>query len=60
MTRLIYRGHAIREASAAPQTLAAQMRKPELVYRGVLHDGTHPVDPAPRDRTLVYRGYRFA
>ena len=60
MTKLIYRGHEVREADRAPQSLADQMRKPELFYRGVAHDGTHPIEPAQRERRLVYRGQRFA
>ncbi len=60
MTRLIYRGQPIREAASAPQTLAEQMRKPVLVYRGVVHDGTRPLATEPRERNLVYRGHRFA
>lgn len=60
MIRLFYRGHETREAAAAPQSLAEQMRKPVLVYRGVVHDGTCPLAPEPRERNLVYRGQRFA
>ena len=39
MTKLIYRGHDVKDASQVRQTLADQMRKPHLVYRGVAHDG---------------------
>lgn len=60
MTKLIYRGHEVKDAPEVRQSLADQMRKPHLVYRGVPHDGTHPVAPAQRARRLVYRGYRFA
>lgn len=59
MTKLIYRGHEVKTA-AVRQTLADQMRKPTLFYRGVAHDGTHPIEAAGRERRMVYRGHRFA
>ena len=59
MTRLIYRGHDVKTVEVR-QTLADQMRKPALVYRGVAHDGTHPIEPEGRARRMVYRGHRFA
>lgn len=60
MTKLIYRGHEVKDAPEVRQSLADQMRKPHLVYRGVAHDGTHPAEPAQRERRLIYRGHRFA
>ena len=60
MTKLIYRGHEVKDAPQARQTLADQMRKPHLVYRGIAHDGTHPVEIETGTRHLVYRGHRFA
>ena len=61
MTKLLYRGVAYETGAKAPQTLAEQMKRPVLTYRGVEHDGERPVEAAPRaDVPMFYRGHRFA
>lgn len=61
MTKLLYRGVAYENAEKPTQTLADQMQRPELTYRGVAHDGERAIDPAPaRDIPMFYRGQRFA
>lgn len=61
MTRLFYRGFEHETQVKPAQTLAEQMRRPVLTYRGVEHDGEQPVTPAPsREIPMFYRGQRFA
>lgn len=61
MPKLIYRGVPVIKADAPSQTLAEQMKRPELFYRGVAHDGERPVaQPSKSKDDLVYRGARFA
>ena len=61
MTKLLYRGVAYDKAEAPTKTLADQMKRAELTYRGVEHDGVRAADPAPkRDIPMFYRGQRFA
>lgn len=61
MTKLLYRGVAYEKAGKPAQTLAEQMQRPELTYRGIEHDGERAIEPAPtRDVPMFYRGQRFA
>lgn len=61
MTKLLYRGVAYETGAKTTQTLADQMKRPALTYRGVEHDGERATTPAPtRDIPLFYRGQRFA
>lgn len=61
MTNLLYRGVAYDKAEKPVKTLADQMKRPELTYRGVEHDGERAVTPAPaREVPMFYRGQRFA
>ncbi|MEO0608725.1 MAG: hypothetical protein AAFY82_10890 [Pseudomonadota bacterium] len=61
MTNLLYRGVAYDKADKSAQTLADQMKRPELTYRGVAHDGERAVDPSSaREIAKFYRGQRFA
>ncbi|MDJ0921447.1 MAG: DUF4278 domain-containing protein [Henriciella sp.] len=58
MTKLMYRGVAYDTEQKPAPTLAEQMRKKDLVYRGIAHDGVRPVETAPAFEH-VYRGVRF-
>ena len=61
MTKLLYRGVAYETGAKAPQTLADQMKRPALTYRGVEHDGERAIEATPqRDIPMFYRGHRFA
>lgn len=60
MTQLVYRGVPVVKREAAAQTLADQMRKPSLVYRGVAHDGERAVEPTRNNEDLIYRGAKLA
>ena len=61
MTQLIYRGVPVQKNQEATQTLADQMRRPTLIYRGVEHDGERAIEPQHTKREdLVYRGVRLA
>ena len=61
MSDLNYRGvEHTGEQEQRTQTLADQMRRPELVYRGVEHDGERPTERAPKKEALIYRGVRLA
>lgn len=61
MTKMIYRGVAYEAGAKSAQTLAEQMKRHELVYRGVEHDGERATPAAPRaDIPLFYRGLRIA
>ncbi|MEM9739718.1 MAG: hypothetical protein AAF829_07595 [Pseudomonadota bacterium] len=62
MKTLIYRGVAHTGAvKAKTQTLADQMSKPELTYRGIEHDGERATPVARKETVgLVYRGASFA
>jgi len=61
MTQLVYRGVAYTRTQDAPKTLAEQMKKGDLVYRGVAHDGERPVTEAPtKTYGLIYRGVQLA
>ncbi|MEM7777718.1 MAG: hypothetical protein AAF732_19165 [Pseudomonadota bacterium] len=61
MTKLIYRGVAF-DTDQAPAEERV-IRRPELVYRGVAHNGIRPIERTSGTdvRTLlVYRGQRLA
>ena len=61
MTNLVYRGIThTGEKETRTESLADQMRRPELVYRGVEHDGIRPTEASTNKEELVYRGARFA
>lgn len=60
MADLIYRGVAHKPAAPKTETLADQMRRPTLIYRGVEHDGTRPIETDRKQKELIYRGVRFA
>lgn len=61
MTKMMYRGVAYETGQKPVQTLADQMKRPVLTYRGVEHDGEKPVQTAvDRDVPLFYRGHRYA
>jgi len=61
MAQLIYRGVPVQNNQEATQTLADQMRRPTLIYRGVEHDGERAIKPQHTKREdLVYRGVRLA
>mgnify|MGYP001793331305 CR=1 FL=1 len=58
MTKLMYRGVAYDAEQKPTRSLAEQMRKKDLVYRGTAHDGVRPTETAqPFDH--VYRGVRY-
>ncbi|MBB35325.1 MAG: hypothetical protein CME88_03145 [Hirschia sp.] len=59
MTKLIYRGSDVHRAQKQ-KTLAEQMRRFSLIYRGLKHDGEHATQPAPDRHDEVYRGAHFA
>lgn len=60
MTTMTYRGVSY-SPKATTQTLAEQMRKPALTYRGVEHDGERAIETRKADTGfLMYRGARFA
>ncbi len=61
MAQLVYRGVPYAETPKARQSLADQMQRPNLTYRGIHHDGERAVEPQTRnDVPLVYRGHRYA
>jgi len=60
MAELIYRGAPVKAQAQETQTLADQMRRPTLIYRGLEHDGHHPVEPTTKKEVLFYRGVRLA
>ena len=61
MTKLLYRGVAYETGAKPTQTLADQMKRPVLTYRGIEHDGERAVETAPaREVPMFYRGQRFA
>jgi len=61
MTTMTYRGVSYTPKTETTQTLAEQMRKPVLTYRGVEHDGERAIETRKADSgLLLYRGARFA
>ena len=61
MAKLVYRGIVHETGQKPVQTLAEQMRRPVLTYRGVEHDGEQAIEAAPIERRPVfYRGYQHA
>jgi len=60
MAELIYRGVPVRAATQETKTLADQMRRPTLIYRGVEHDGHRPIEKAAKKADLIYRGVSMA
>jgi hypothetical protein len=60
MTRLTYRGVSYDPHQAPSQTLAEQMRRSDLVYRGIEHDGKVAKPVASHAHGHVYRGVRYA
>ena len=60
MAELIYRGVPVKPAAPETKTLADQMRRPTLIYRGIAHDGERPVEPATRKEDMIYRGVSLA
>lgn len=58
MTKMMYRGVAYDIEQKPAQSLAEQMRKNDLVYRGTHHDGERATDVA-QPFEHVYRGVRF-
>jgi hypothetical protein len=61
MAKLVYRGIVHETGQKPVQTLAEQMRRPVLMYRGVEHDGEKAIEAAAVERRPVfYRGYQHA
>lgn len=60
MTKLVYRGVEYTTGAERKVTLADQMRRHDLVYRGVAHDGEAPRKVDARGYDHVYRGVRYA
>ena len=61
VTKLFYRGVAYEAAPKRAQTLTEQMRRKELTYRGVEHDGEKAIETTvAREVPMFYRGHRFA
>lgn len=60
MADLIYRGVPVKPAAEKTQTLADQMHRPTLIYRGVEHDGERAIEAAPKKENMFYRGVRLA
>lgn len=58
MTKMMYRGVAYDADHKLAASLAEQMRKKDLLYRGVAHDGVRPTEPV-QTFEHVYRGVRF-
>lgn len=58
-TKYIYRGVVVEHAEEA-QTLKQQMNRPDLIYRGVHHDGERTVEPKADKKDLFYRGAHYA
>ncbi|MEM9939428.1 MAG: DUF4278 domain-containing protein [Pseudomonadota bacterium] len=58
MTKLVYRGVAYDTEQKSAPTLVEQMRKKDLVYRGVAHDGVRPTEQV-QPFEHVYRGVRY-
>ena len=50
MAELVYRGIVHETGQKPVQTLAEQMRRPVLTYRGVEHDGEQAIEAAPIER----------
>ena len=61
MAKLVYRGVAHEMGQKPVQTLAEQMRRPVLTYRGVEHDGEKAIETeSVARRPVFYRGYQHA
>ena len=60
MTKLLYRGVEYSDDQRGTKTLAEQMRRSELVYRGVAHDGERATVQTAPSVSLFYRGHRYA
>lgn len=60
MSKLVYRGVEHTVGAKQKETLADQMRRHDLVYRGVAHDGDMPRIEQTRAYEHVYRGVRYA
>jgi len=60
MNKLVYRGVAYEKGADRKVTLADQMRRYDLVYRGNAHDGEAPREVAAKGYDHVYRGVRYA
>ncbi|MEO0464977.1 MAG: hypothetical protein AAF216_00420 [Pseudomonadota bacterium] len=61
MSNMIYRGVAYTTQTDAPKSLAEQMKKPQLVYRGIAHDGERAIPIATsRKDDQFYRGFKLA
>jgi hypothetical protein len=59
MRKYIYRGVVV-DTPEQRSTLAQQMRRPALVYRGIKHDGERTLDPTPNTQNAFYRGAQYA
>lgn len=60
MAELIYRGVPVKPAVLQTKTLADQMRRPTLIYRGVAHDGHRAIETPAKPVDLIYRGVSMA
>lgn len=60
MSKLVYRGVEYTTGAEQKVTLADQMRRHDLVYRGVAHDGEAPRKVENDSYGHVYRGVRYA
>ncbi|MEL7040422.1 MAG: DUF4278 domain-containing protein [Pseudomonadota bacterium] len=61
MTKLMYRGVAHETGAKPRQSLAEQMKRPSLVYRGVEHDGERAIESTEaRSVPMFYRGQSYA
>ena len=60
MSKMVYRGVAYETGAKQTVTLADQMRRYDLVYRGVAHDGEAPRKADANSHDHVYRGVRYA
>jgi len=59
MSKYIYRGVVVERVEKLA-TLAQQIRRPSLVYRGVHHDGERTIEPTAEKKDLFYRGAHYA
>lgn len=58
-TKYIYRGVVVEDAEEN-KTLKQQMNRPDLIYRGIHHDGERTVEPKADKKDLFYRGAHYA